>query len=61
MGVRQQQLLEMLDLSRTKLWRMINNGEFPEPDRTNPRKLIWDLLEIKLWDSKLPVSMSKDS
>ncbi|GAA5132916.1 hypothetical protein GCM10025767_07030 [Thalassotalea piscium] len=53
MGIRQKQLLEMLDLSRTKLWRMINNGEFPEPDRTNPSKLIWNLIDIELWDSKL--------
>jgi predicted DNA-binding transcriptional regulator AlpA len=47
MNIRQKQLLEMLDISRTTLWRMIKRDEFPAPNRDNPRKLIWSLVEIE--------------
>jgi len=47
MNVRQEKLLEMLDISRTTLWRMIKRGEFPAPNRDNPRKLIWNLVELE--------------
>jgi predicted DNA-binding transcriptional regulator AlpA len=47
MNVRQKQLLEMLDISRTTLWRMIKRGDFPSPNRDNPRKLIWALIDVE--------------
>lgn len=47
MSVGQNQLLEMLNISRTTLWRMIKRDEFPAPNRDNPRKLIWCLLEVE--------------
>ena len=49
MNVRQKQLLEMLDISRTTLWRMIKRDEFLAPNRENPRKLLWNRAEIEEW------------
>lgn len=49
MTINQKQLLEMLDVGRTTLWRMINRKEFPVPNRANPRKLIWNVQDIEDW------------
>jgi predicted DNA-binding transcriptional regulator AlpA len=53
MSLNQKQLLEMMDISRTTLWRMMKRGEFPAPNRDNPRKLIWSAVVIESWVSNL--------
>ena len=53
MYVKQRQLLDLLSVSRTTLWRMVNRGDFPIPDRSNPRVLMWNREDIESWLDKL--------
>ncbi|MCY4654385.1 MAG: AlpA family phage regulatory protein [Dehalococcoidia bacterium] len=34
-------VLERIGLSRSTLWRLINDGEFPEPIKLGPRATGW--------------------
>ena len=49
MSYRQKQVLEMLSISRTTLWRLIKAGDFPEPNRENARVLFWTQEQLDCW------------
>ncbi len=49
MGIKQKQVLEMIKVSRTTLWRMIKSGEFPEPNRENRRVMFWTEEQLSSW------------
>ncbi|MFV7770153.1 helix-turn-helix transcriptional regulator [Shewanella marisflavi] len=49
MYIRQKELLKQLSISRTTLWRMVKRGDFPEPNRDNPRILFWNVEDVERW------------
>jgi predicted DNA-binding transcriptional regulator AlpA len=53
MGIKQTQVLEMIKVSRTTLWRMIKTGDFPEPNRENARLLFWTQEQVENWSEAL--------
>ncbi len=53
MGIKQKQVLAMIKVSRTTLWRMIKSGEFPEPNRENKRVIFWTEAQIEMWSNNL--------
>lgn len=53
MGIKQKQILEMLRVSRTTLWRRIKDGSFPSPNKENPRVIFWTQEQIDSWVSRL--------
>lgn len=44
--VRTQEVCEYLSLSKTTLWRLISNGDFPKPIKIN-KMSFWDLESIE--------------
>ena len=42
-------VLARVSLSKSTLWRLINDGEFPEPIRLGPRATGWIEDEIDEW------------
>lgn len=44
--VRTQEVCEYLSLSKTTLWRLISNGNFPKPTKIN-KMSFWDLEAVE--------------
>ena len=42
-------VLERIGLSKSTLWRLINDGEFPEPIKLGPRATGWLEEEVEAW------------
>ena len=42
-------VLERVGLSKSTLWRLINDGEFPEPIKLGPRASGWIEEEVVAW------------
>ncbi|MCL1039624.1 AlpA family phage regulatory protein [Shewanella submarina] len=53
MNYRVADMLKMLTVGRTTLWRMVKAGQFPEPNRENSRKIFWTEEQLKQWAASL--------
>ena len=42
-------VLERIGLSKSTLWRLIKDGEFPEPIKLGPRATGWLEEEVEAW------------
>ena len=42
-----------LPVSRTKLWRMVKSGTFPQPKKIGPRTTVWDIQELREFKKRL--------
>lgn len=47
--IRTRQVLEMIGVSRTTLWRMVQNGSFPSPIRVTGRNAHYVLQAVDAW------------
>ncbi|ENC83721.1 prophage CP4-57 regulatory family protein [Escherichia coli P0299917.7] len=45
-------MIELLAVSRTTLWRWVNEGIFPEPRKIQGRTLGWTASQYEEWLSK---------
>ena len=45
--VRLSVVLALIPVSKTQLWRMIKNGDFPQPKKLGPRIPVWDVNDIR--------------
>ena len=52
--LRRQEVEERCQLSRSTLYRMMREGEFPEPIKVGARAVRWPELEIEAWLSDRP-------
>lgn len=47
--IRPKKLFEKIGLSRTTVWRMENEGNFPKHIRLSKQAIGWDLAKIDAW------------
>lgn len=47
--MRERNVLDAISLSRTTLWRVIKNGQFPKPVRISPGRVGWRESAIIAW------------
>ena len=47
--IRTRQVLEMIGISRTTLWRMVRAGTFPQPVRVTTRSRAFILEAVEAW------------
>lgn len=56
--IRLPELLKLVPISRTTLWRMERDGEFPSRIRLGANSVGWDLAEVEAWLSERPRGMT---
>jgi prophage regulatory protein len=56
--IRMPAVLERTGLSKTSLYRMIDQGRFPDARRIGPRAVAWYASEISAWTAALPLAHS---
>lgn len=39
-------------LSRTTIWRKVNNGTFPAPFKASSKRIVWNDKEVEDWQEK---------
>ena len=47
--LRMRDVLEMVGVSRTTVWRQVKAGNFPAPIRLSPRSVGWRQSDIEEW------------
>jgi prophage regulatory protein len=47
--IRKRQVLEMIGVSRSTLWRMVRQGSFPQPVRITERSVAYLLEAVEAW------------
>lgn len=47
--IRIPEVLELAQIGRTTLWRMVKNGRFPKPTRIGPNSVAWRELDYESW------------
>ena len=47
--VRMSRLVEMIDLSRSTVWKLLSEGKFPNPIRLGPRSIGWRIKDVEDW------------
>jgi prophage regulatory protein len=52
---RQPEVLFLLGVSKTTLWRMVNDGKFPPPLKIGQRANGWKVTTVQEWLNKLGV------
>lgn len=58
--IRTRQVLEMIGVSRTTLWRMIQSGTFPQPVRVTTRSRAFLLAAVEAWMKARPDARPSD-
>lgn len=48
--------VDITDLSKTTIWDLINNGDFPKPRKVSTRGSRWLVREIEEWAESRPIS-----
>lgn len=48
--------VEITELSKTTIWELINNSDFPKPRRVSTRGSRWLVREIEEWAESRPIS-----
>lgn len=54
-------VLNLCQLSKSTLYRMIRAGDFPEPVALNKRAVAWKTDEIEAWIENLPRASERES
>jgi predicted DNA-binding transcriptional regulator AlpA len=58
--LREREVISLVGLSRTTIWRLEQIGQFPRRKRVGLRAVGWSLEEIQCWISSLPLAESKE-
>ena len=56
--LRRRQVEEITGMSRSSIYRLMQNGEFPRPVRVGPTAVRWRESEITAWLESRPVARS---
>ena len=59
--LRTPQVLALLGIGRTTLWRWTGKGTFPKPVRLGPRAVGWRRVDLQQWLDQLPPVEPTDS
>jgi len=54
--LRLQGVVRVTGLSRSTLYRLIADGQFPRPVRLGPRAVAWRRVDIEAWSETRPVT-----
>ena len=54
--LRRRQVEEVTGLSRSSIYRLMRNGEFPAPVRVGPAAVRWKVSDITAWLESRPLS-----
>ena len=57
--LRLKEVVQMVGLSRTSIYRLVDSGDFPHPIRVGPRAVRWRLRDIEQWISERPFATDK--
>lgn len=49
-----EQVLRIVPISRSTLWRMENQGKFPEGRFISGNRKVWRFADVKEWQDQLP-------
>ena len=52
--LRTRDVLKLVPVGRSTLWRMVKNSEFPRPIRIGPRAVGWRVYDIEKWIESRP-------
>ena len=55
--LRRREVEQMVGLSRTSIYRLMDSGDFPHPIRVGPRAVRWRLRDIEEWMSERPLAV----
>jgi prophage regulatory protein len=47
--IRVRKVLELTQIGRTTLWRLVREGKFPKPVRIGPNSVAWRELDYESW------------
>ncbi len=47
--VRMSRLVEMIGLSRSTIWKLLSEGQFPNPIRLGSRSIAWRVKDVEEW------------
>ena len=56
MFLRLPQVLKITGLSRSTIYKWVNQGDFPKPKQLGPRAIAWDSEELANWSENRPTS-----
>ena len=56
MFLRLPQVLRLTGLSRSTIYKWVNQGDFPKPKQLGPRAIAWDSEELANWSENRPTS-----
>jgi prophage regulatory protein len=54
MFLRLPEVLTITGLSRSTIYKWVNEGDFPKPKQLGPRAIAWDSNEIATWSENRP-------
>jgi prophage regulatory protein len=57
--IRQKAVVEMTGLSRTTLWRLERQGNFPKRRRLGPNSVGWHEVEVLAWLESRPTGINR--
>ena len=57
--LRLKEVEQMVGLSRTSIYRLMDRGDFPHPVRVGPRAVRWRLEDLEHWRSERPFTTGK--
>ncbi|MDB5924112.1 MAG: Prophage regulatory [Betaproteobacteria bacterium] len=47
--LRQPQVLSVIPISKSTLWRRVTEGTFPAPMKLSPRVTVWRVEDVRRW------------
>lgn len=56
MFLRLPQVLKITGLSRSTIYKLVDEGDFPKPKQLGPRAIAWDSKELADWSENRPTS-----
>jgi len=56
MFLRLPQVLRLTGLSRSTIYKWVNQGDFPKPKQLGPRAIAWDSEELANWSENRPTA-----
>ena len=47
--IRMREVLRIIPVSRSTIWRWVRDGQFPAPIKIGPRSTVWEFEKIMEW------------
>ena len=57
--MRRREVEQVLGISRSSIYRLMQQGEFPRPIRIGPAAVRWKASDITAWEDSRPVATSE--